>query len=682
MNELLLSVNDLSIGYPNGSQQIRAVLRDVHLQIHRGDQIGIVGESGCGKSTLAQALLGFVRGSGVRMQGTVSYGGEDLFAMAPARLQAIRGADIAFVPQNAGQSLAPHRTVAAQIAEVLAIHRGMTGQVAAQRISELLTQMRFANPNQTANRYPHQLSGGQQQRVALAMALAGEPQLLVLDEPTTGLDVTTQVQLLGLIDSLRRNTQLAIVLVSHDLAVIAQSCQRVLVMYAGSVVEDGEVALTFRQPYHPYTRGLLAAIPDMDQAQLPTPLPGQVRSAVDTTACVFSDRCVFVQPDCATAPALTQVAPQRTVRCHHWQTVMQHVDTKNELIELTVPVPPQTQSPVLQLTAVSATYASPNWQWWRQINSVPVVQQVDLQVQAGQTCALVGESGSGKSTVARVIAGLHPPLHGDITVDGIRLHADVAQRSAQQRQQVQLIFQNPDGSLNPRHTVAEILYRPQAVFFGRTRAQALLHSRDMLQKMRLDDQYLERLPRQLSGGEKQRVAIARAFLADPSVIVCDEIVSALDVSVQATILRLLVDLQQMRGTALLFISHDLAVVRAIAQTVVVLFAGQICEHGSAEAVMTTPHHPYTIMLLSAVLSVAQPTLSVAASGTEPLQAVPVGGCPFRHRCAIAIAQRCADQVPPIQQIGNGQQVRCHHPPAVLSAYRQDVRNLKTQKGAE
>ncbi len=675
MNELLLTVCDLAIGYPHGAQQIRPVLNGVHLQIRRGDRIGIVGESGCGKSTLAQALLGFVRDNGVRMRGSVNYGSEELFGLAPDRLQAIRGADIAFVPQNAGQSLAPHRTVSDQIAEVLTIHRGMTGHVAVQRINALLTQMRFANPTQIASRYPHQLSGGQQQRIALAIALAGEPKLLVLDEPTTGLDVTTQAQLLALIHELSRDTQLATVLVSHDLAVIAQSCQRVLVMYAGSVVEDGEVSHIFRQPSHPYTRGLLAAIPDITQARLPMPLPGQLRHMVDSTQCVFLDRCQFAQPDCAVAPPLIQLTPQQAVRCHHWQTVTQQVDRKYDATLLPPVATASVQAPVLQLTALSATYARPTWQWWRPSTTIPVVQQVDLHVQAGQTCALVGESGSGKSTVARVIAGLHPPLHGDITIDGMRLHADVAQRSAPQRQQVQLIFQNPDGSLNPRHTVAEILYRPQAVFFGRTRAQALPHSRDMLQKMRLDDQYLERLPRQLSGGEKQRVAIARAFLADPTVIVCDEIVSALDVSVQAAVLQVLVDMQRIHGTALLFISHDLAVVRAIAQTVAVLFAGQICEHGPAESVMTTPHHPYTIMLLSAVLSVAKPMHSMAASTADPVQAVPAGGCPFRHRCAIAIAQRCADQIPPVQQLANGHQVRCHHPPAVLHAYRQDILHL-------
>lgn len=669
MKKHLLSVDNLTIGFPDVDNTITHVVRDVSLQIESGSRIGVVGESGCGKSTLAYALLGMIRGTGVHVHGTVAYAGEQIFAMTPTQLQRIRGAEIALVPQNAGQSLAPHRTVYQQIAEVLEIHQHIKGDAAWQRVVQLLADMRLRNPAQLARRYPHQLSGGQQQRVALAMALAGEPKVLVLDEPTTGLDVTTQAQLLALLHELMTNTDMAIVLVSHDLGVIAQMCHQVAVMYAGEVVEMGETAHIFQQPYHPYTRGLIAAMPQLTSQTLPYAMPGQVRHSATGQQCTFLDRCGFAQPGCAIAPRLTMATPTRTVRCHHWQTVSVHKDAVSEFTQELQRTPVSDELPLLEMRHVSATYQQPSWWWWERNPVSMVVTQVNIAIPPGQTCAVVGESGSGKSTLARVITGLHQPVAGGIYLDNVQLHTTVAQRSHNERRRIQLIFQNPDLSLNPRHTVAEILYRPQAVFFGRTRSEAHPYTISMLQQMRLDESYLARLPRQLSGGEKQRVAIARAFLADPDVVVCDEVVSALDVSVQAVLIQLLVDIQQQRGTAYLFIAHDLAVVRAVAHTVVVLFAGHVCEQGATTDVFTAPYHPYTMVLLNAVLTVPRRDIIPLVSQISDETTMIYGGCSFRHRCPIAIPQQCADVAPPWQQIAESHAYRCHHPPEVLALHR-------------
>lgn len=661
MSDAVLCVDNLTIGFPDAHQHVVPVVRDVRMQIHPGARIGIVGESGCGKSTLAYALLGWLRGNAVRVQGTVTLAGADMFAMPEAQLQQFRGARVALVPQNAGQALAPHRTVYQHIAEVLEIHGTLPATAVRQRVMHWLHAMQFRNPAQIAQRYPHQLSGGQQQRVAVAMALAGEPQVLVLDEPTTGLDVTTQTHLLALLHRLTQDTQLATVLVSHDLGVIAQMCTHVMVMYAGEVVEQGVVTETFRQPHHPYTRGLLAALPDIHDARLPVALRGQLHSMTPHQShCVFRDRCDFAQPVCDVAPSFIPVTPERAVRCHRWQDVVNSPHPASDAVPVVLTPLPADAVPRMQLHQVSATYQQSTWRWWARPPVPLVIDQINVQVYAGHTCAIVGESGSGKSTIARVATGLHPALTGDVLVANERVAADVTRRHADERRRVQLIFQNPDASLNPRHTVEELLYRPQAVFFGRTRDAARTQSLAMLAQMRLDASYLTRLPRQLSGGEKQRVAIARAFLAEPDVVVCDEVVSALDVSVQAAILQLLVVMQQQRGTSMLFISHDLAVVRAIAHHVVVLYAGHICEQGTTDQVFATPYHPYTVMLLQAAQAArhtAPMTIPLQPVGTPDVGA---GGCPFRHRCAMVIPHRCAEIAPPWQSGAAGHTFRCHH----------------------
>lgn len=675
MNKSLLTVDNLTIGFPNTHQTLTHVVRNVSMQVQAGACIGIVGESGCGKSTLAQALLGAIRGSGVRVDGTVTYAGESIFALPADRLQRLRGAEIALVPQNAGQSLAPHHTVFQQIAEVLDIHLRVRGDEAWRRTVALLTEMRVHNPEHVARRYPHQLSGGQQQRVALAMALAGQPKVLVLDEPTTGLDVTTQAALLALLNDLTHDARMAMVLVSHDLGVIAHTCQHIVVMYAGEIVETGHTEQVFRQPHHPYTQGLIAAMPQITTARLPHAMPGQVWSGASSQQCAFRERCAWAQPMCATAPVLEFVETTHAVRCHRWQDVLTaraERDQAEESHQAHLTPKQDDAIPVLELRQVSASYQQPAWRWWVRTPAKLVVTQVDIAVHRGQTCAVVGESGSGKSTLARVVTGLHQPLHGGVYLAQDLLSTEVSRRHQAERRRIQLVFQNPDLSLNPQHTVSEILYRPQAVFFGRTRAEAHPHTVAMLQHMRLDESYLARLPRQLSGGEKQRVAIARAFLADPEVVVCDEVVSALDVSVQAALLRLLVEIQQLRGTAYLFISHDLAVVRAIAHTVVVLFAGQVCEQGPTESVFARPSHPYTMMLLSAVLTVPQRDIQSPLVHHLEAGAVGSGGCPLRLRCPIALPQKCADVEPPWQQSAEGHVFRCHHSPQVLAEYRNQL----------
>lgn len=664
MNAPWLHVDGLTIGYRARDGTVRPVVREVSLTIARGERLGIVGESGCGKSTLALALLGYLRPGGLVLSGAVRFDGFDLLRLAPPALQRLRGGRIALVPQNAGQSLTPSMPVGAQVAEVLAVHRGLGPAAARARAVELLAGVRLPAPQTLARRYPHELSGGQQQRVAIAMALAGEPELLVLDEPTTGLDVTTQAHVLDLLDDIGERTGAAMVYVSHDLGVIARASDRLAVMYAGEIVEGGSTGDLFAEQRHPYTRGLLASALRLDRPVLPQAMPGQPPApGFHGSGCAFAPRCAFADPACvAVPPALEATGGDRLVRCHHWRRA-----AIAETIELD-PHPRHSLSsdtaPLVELHDVSVTYARRGAAAFlrRALGDPappPTVHAITLTLRRGATLALVGESGSGKSTIARAIAGLQPLHNGGMRLGGANLALPVQRRPVDMRRRVQLVFQNPDASLNPRHTVGEILDRPQRLFFGLTRAESRARSIALLEQMRLGAHYLDRFPGQLSGGEKQRVAIARAFAAEPEIILCDEVVSALDVSVQAAVLNLLAELQAERGVSYLFISHDLAVVRAIADQVAVLYQGRLCEIGSVAQVYTPPFHPYTASLLAAA-PVLTPGRRARALDRDATPGAPLArGCPFYHRCPRRIEPACAVEDPPWRIVDEHHAIRCH-----------------------
>ena len=665
MREPLVQVRNLGIGLTNRAGVTLPILRNIDLAIGRGETIGLVGESGCGKSTLALAMMGYLKSGLHVLEGDSLFRGRNVFDMGTRALEDIRGGELALIPQNAGQSLTPTSRIGRQIDESVKLHTRLVREQRRERVIELLLQVRLPQPEELLKRYPHELSGGQQQRAAIAMALAGEPDVLLLDEPTTGLDVTTQAHILELLRDLAAETGTAMVYVSHDLGAIARVSDRIAVMYAGELVLEGPARQVLKQPAHPYARGLLLSIPRLKEAVVPASMPGRPPLPGGAgQGCGFADRCPMAEQRCRDKrPTLEPTTTQEFVRCHFHERVEQ----------LPPPEPPkrpdrsgrdETDS-ILQFNDVAISYAKPgivDQILGRQPNVTPTINEINLTIRQGETFGLVGESGSGKSTILRAIAGLLPPQSGTITYEEAEsLNTSVEERSNDLLRCVQLIFQNPDASLNPRHTVAEILAQPLKLYFGLGGDELRERSVALLEQVRLRVDYLERLPSQLSGGEKQRVAVARAFAAEPKLVLCDEVTSALDVSVQAAVLDLLIQLQVDQGTTYVFVSHDLAVVRALADRVAVLYQGRLCEMGPSENVYRFPSHPYTEVLLGAVLEPdpdAEPTL--AADDVVDLFPPPKG-CPFQRRCPRKIGDICDDETPPWRPAEFGHAIRCHIP---------------------
>ncbi len=676
----LIEIADLSIGFQSRGGRTIPILRNIDLSIRQGETVGLVGESGSGKSTLALAMMGYLKGGLQVLDGSATFKSRDMFGLGTKDLEAVRGGELALIPQNAGQSLTPTMRIGAQIIEALRLHSAIPESERPQRVIELLTQVRLPAPDKLVERYPHELSGGQQQRVAIAMALAGEPDALLLDEPTTGLDVTTQAHVLELLRELAHTTGTAMVYVSHDLGAIARVSDRVAVMYAGELVLEGGARDVLLAPKHPYARGLLASIPTLKEATLPAAMQGRPPAPGDIgSGCGFAERCPHAEQRChQERPVLRATPRSELVRCHFYEKVQGGSAQSTDINTASRPNGPPSDEKLLTIDRLAISYAKPGFidqLLGRKPEAPLTVDNIDLLVRKGETIGLVGESGSGKSTILKTIAGLLAPESGDIAyADLDSLHADVDRRSHDELRRIQLIFQNPDESLNPRHTVAEILAQPLRLYFGldgeglRERASALL------ERVRLGSHYLERLPSQLSGGEKQRVAVARAFAAEPELVLCDEVTSALDVSVQAAVLGLLNQLQQNQGTAYVFVSHDLAVVRALADRVAVLYQGRICETGTAEAVYSLPSHPYTEVLLGAVLDPnpdVEPMLAAEdAVELEP----PATGCPFQRRCPRRLGEICDTTTPPARPGHDGHVIHCHIPPDQLKALQtnQDI----------
>lgn len=598
----MIEVDDLCVDFwtPAGWTN---VVQDVSFALQRGEALGLVGESGCGKTTTAYSLLGYCRaGSRVR-RGAVRFHGHDLVRLSMKRLRQIRGKRISLVPQNPTTALSPGIRVGEQLIELMQVHNVGKGRVEReQRAVDLLGHVRLPDPAGSARKYPHQLSGGQQQRVTIASALACEPDLVVLDEPTTGLDVTTQAQILELLMRLRADHGMGMVYVTHNLAVLSAICDRVGVMYAGQLVEEGPTSELFRNPRHPYTRGLIAsvprlAVPEQGRSVL---LKGLLRRDELPVGCPFAPRCDFVQDACVEQPQrLASVSPNHRVACRRWAEVP-------ELFRgMAAATPPlfrtkPGEGTLLTVRTIDCAYGFRRQGLFGRTIPRPVVRGVDIEVRQGETLALVGESGSGKSTIARAIAGLLVPYRGSIVYQGRDITRPVDQRGKDVRREIQLVFQNPDASLNPRRRVSQIIGRPLELFFRLSGSKRQHRIEALLHDVRLPATYARRYPDELSGGERQRVAIARALAANPTLMLCDEILSALDVSVQADILDLLRALQTEHGIAYLFISHDLAVVRSLAHRVGVLYRGELVEYGPVEEVFTPPFHPYTEALLSAV----------------------------------------------------------------------------------
>ncbi|MDX6599649.1 MAG: peptide/nickel transport system ATP-binding protein ddpF [Gaiellales bacterium] len=595
---MAVSVSDLRVASLTHGVDIVA---DVSFEVAKGEALGVVGESGCGKTTMAMALLGYAK-PGTRIAGgRVQLGDEDLLDARTRRLQQARGRSVSFVPQNPPKALSPGMRVGRQVAEMLAVHEfsEVDDHVrAAFASAQLPTDPAFLR------RYPHQLSGGQQQRVAIAIAFACKPDLIVMDEPTTGLDVITQARLLEVIAELRGGDA-AIVYVSHDLGVVRRLADRVIVMYGGSVVEEGTADEVFRNPRHPYTQRLLEAIPRVrGRAIRPVGIPG---SAVEPWnrphGCVFADRCDFVIEACRSErPALVGTQEGSLVRCSRLPYVDEYSRPKAVTLREARSEAPAASGDDARLVVrnlVAGYRGRGSWRG-RVQTSLVAVDDVSFELAAGRCLAVVGESGSGKTTLARCIAGLHAPISGDVLLDGAPLGTTSRERTRDERRGVQMVFQDPDSSLNPSMSVGQIIGRPVRQFHGlRGRAEAARVA-ELLELVRLPAAFRTRAPRTLSGGEKQRVALARALAAVPRVLVCDEVTSALDVAVQASMLELLDELRTSLQMSMLFISHDLAVVRTISDSVLVLESGHVREANATEPVFTAPSAPYTRALLDAI----------------------------------------------------------------------------------
>jgi peptide/nickel transport system ATP-binding protein len=696
MTQPVIQARSLSIDYKLGKRWVNAIL-DVSLEIAPNEIHGLVGESGSGKSTLALALMNYLAPNARISSGDLLLDGEDLLHKSRADMRHIWGRQMSLVPQDPLAALNPSYKVGEQIAESIRLHGDVSNGKAWSRAVDMLRQVRIADPEAVAQKYPHQLSGGMQQRVTIAMALSARPRLLVLDEPTTALDVTTQAVILDLVRDLIRETGAAALYVSHDLGVIAQMCDRVTVLYGGEVMASGPVEQLYAHPTHPYTISLLASIP--------RPLPGvETRlPAIEGTApslaerphgCVFAPRCPAALPIChAEKPPLEEMSPGRLVKCHRWREIASgelRLTTEMRaaaVIPDGVSVGASSEDYVLTADHVSKRYGTNSLMgrlMGRASGGVQAVDDVSIKVRERATLGLVGESGSGKTTLARCIVGLETADKGELVLLDTALPNPLSERGQATLRELQMVFQNPSDTLNPYKTVGQTLERAISRLnnIGHpTREELQSRVTELLSAVRLTPEYAARYPAELSGGERQRVAIARAFAANPALVVADEPTSALDVSVQAVVLNLLKDLRAREGASYLFISHDLRAVSYLADWLVVMYLGQIVEEGTTEQVYNFPSHPYTEALISSI-PVPDPSVRKAPirlDGDIPSAEHLPTGCRFHTRCPRKLGPICEQQEPPWQDAGDGHHIRCHIPVGEVAALQQQTIQPETQE---
>ncbi|RJT39940.1 ABC transporter ATP-binding protein [Mesorhizobium waimense] len=655
-----LELSDLSVAYRVGGRN-RAVLRNLNLTIGQGEAYGLVGESGCGKSTVALSVVRYLPRNGSITGGAISLDGQDVMKLDGEALRRARAESVSMVYQDPGKALNPSLRIGRQLTEIFELG-GISGQAASERAIAMLNRVRISDPASVMQRYPHQLSGGMQQRVAIAMALANDPTMLILDEPTTGLDATVEAEVLDLIALLRQELSASILFISHNLAVVSKMCDRVGVLYAGMLVEEGSTQDVFNDPRHPYTVALLRCLPRggqrKDQGRLDT-IPGFLPGiGADIKGCAFADRCALATDRCRTElPPLYNLGG-RLSRCHyHEQAQALPRATPSDVAAAAK----AKSEPVLHVEGLNKTYTSHG-------HALRAVKDVSVSLRPGETLGLVGESGSGKTTFARLLLGLVPPDEGgSIGLEGKALAPRLDSRTDDQIKAMQIVFQNPDSALNRSHSIRHLISRALKRLAGLRGAALQARLDELVRSVRLTDRHLAVKPRQLSGGLKQRVAIARAFAGEPRIVVCDEPTSALDVSVQAAILNLLADLQSKEDVSYIFISHDLGVVRYLSDQIAVLYLGRIMELGPSEAVFSGPHHPYTEALLSAVPKLDQTETSrIRLGGEIPSATHPPPGCVFQTRCPRKIGAICETHEPPLIEAQPGHSIRCHLPYAELA----------------
>ncbi|PKO45720.1 MAG: ABC transporter ATP-binding protein [Betaproteobacteria bacterium HGW-Betaproteobacteria-4] len=655
----MLKVENLRLGFTAGKKTLAAV-DGISFSIEKGETFALLGESGCGKSATAQGIMRLLPAAGRILEGRVSLEGEPLLSLSEADMRAYRGGRMAMIFQEPATSLNPVLTVGRQIGEVLERHLDLRGAAATERMVDLLRQVGIADPERRLTEYPFQLSGGMKQRVMIAIALAGEPELLIADEPTTALDVTVQAQILDLLAKIQVDRGMGMLLITHDLGVVARMAHRIGVMYAGELVEVASREEFFTQPRHPYTQALFEALPEISRRGLKlTTIPGQVPSlAAMPAGCRFADRCSHVMPVCReVSPPWREVANGHTVRCHWQGEAAEESATRHAVTELDI----DPGKSFLQVADLKVHFPIRKGFLQRTVGHVRAVDGVSLAISAGRTLALVGESGCGKTTVGKALLQLIKPTAGSVKLGGSELVGLKGRRLRDARRHMQMIFQDPFASLNPRLRVGEIIAEGMGALGVETDSAARAAAvAALLQQVGLASEAIDRYPHEFSGGQRQRIAIARALAVQPELLICDEPTSALDVSVQAQILNLLKKLQAELGVAYLFITHNFAVVEYLAHDVAVMYLGRIVEQGRAEEVLRSPRHPYTQALLSAVPAphLDSHTELIRLPGETPSPAKPPSGCHFHPRCPQAM-DVCRLNYPAVTGVSATHTVNCH-----------------------
>jgi len=668
----LLEVEDLHVHFVTSRGVVRAV-EGISYQVRAGEVVALVGESGCGKSVSSLAIMQLLaKPAGRVVGGRILFQGRDLLKLSADQMREIRGRDIAMIFQEPMSSLNPVLTAGFQIMEPLIIHLGMSEAAARARALELLTLVGIPDPERRLDQYPHQFSGGMRQRVMIAIGLACNPKLLIADEPTTALDVTIQAQILKLMKDLSRELGIALVIITHNLGVVARYADRVNVMYSARIAEQGDAGAIFGQPLHPYTAGLLRSVPRLDRPRgrrLET-IDGMPPSLLDAPAgCRFAPRCPARQDACvATAPPLTEIGADHWSACIRAEE-MARVGSAGLGLQSANPQPPEPKlladgEPLLRVRNLRTYFEAASGMRLLKPTRVEVraVDGLSFEIRRGETVGLVGESGCGKTTVGRTLLRLENPTSGEIIFDGTDVTRASGADLKHYRRQVQVIFQDPYSSLNPRMTIGQIIAEPMLVYkLQPDRKAANRKVGELLTQVGLFDYMAERYPHELSGGQRQRVGIARALAMQPSVLICDEPVSALDVSIQAQIINLLEDLQREFGLTYLFIAHDLAVVRHISDRIIVMYLGKVMEIADRDALYSEPLHPYTKALLDAV-PIPDPVMEAARvtrvlGGEVPSPLNPPRGCVFHTRCPLADSA-CKLAVPDLREVRPGHFAAC------------------------
>ncbi len=674
----ILEIEDLNISFFVRAGEIPAVM-DFSCKIMPGETMGLVGESGCGKSTVALGIMRDMGNRGKIVGGKIKFKGRDMGEMSEEELRSIRGSKIAMIYQEPMASLNPSMKIGRQLMEVPILHDGASEKEAYDRALEMVASVKLPDPARVMEAYPHQISGGQQQRIVIAMALLSNPDLLLLDEPTTALDVTVEAGIVELVKELGEKTGTSMLFISHNLGLILETCDKITVMYSGEAVETGTCHEVFDRMRHPYTQGLFNSIPlpGADKNSRPLlsirgqlPLPHQ-----RPIGCNFGPRCDhYDEAKCNSGPVkMTQIdgEPNHRSRC----TRIKEIDWTAEPERPVVSDPVEPGEVVLEIDDLKKYYdvAANSMFGGGDTRTVKANESISLTAREAETVAIVGESGCGKSTLAKVLLGLETATEGEVTLEGLDIgDIDVNDRETGTVASIQMVFQNPFDTLNPSHTVGSQIIRTLEMFkIGKNQQERHQRMLELLDLVKLPRAFADRMPRQLSGGQKQRIGVARAFAGQPKVVVADEPVSALDVSVQAAVTELLMEIQREAKTTMLFISHDLSVVRYIADRVVVMYLGHIVEQGTTDEIFSPPYHPYTEALLSAI-PIADTSVEkkhIVLDGDIPSALNPPSGCPFQTRCprkSQVPGDLCEREVPPMRDVGNGHYMKCHLDDAILA----------------